>query len=163
MITFPTVLFRHPDTRGLPGSSCLNEEPQAQWTENLFHNQLRTIPYVWCQWTALSILGDWLTPAQIQETANDRACMSDGFRQRGLWKTKVRLCGWAPPPPVPGPGMTLLLYYPFLSRPIFTTHLQRVAVKVSCESQNNQRYEHSYIGFSLFVYPKGKNSAARGI
>lgn len=69
MITFPAVLFRHPDTRGLPGSSCLNEEPWAQWTESLFHNQLTTIPHVWCQWTALSILGNWLTQVQIQQAA----------------------------------------------------------------------------------------------
>lgn len=64
MITFCAVLFRQPDSSRLPGSSCLNEEPRAQRTESLFHNQLTTIAYFWCQWVALSILGVWLTPAR---------------------------------------------------------------------------------------------------
>lgn len=109
MITFHAVLFKLPDTSGLPGSSCLNEEPRAQWTESLFHNQQTNIPHFWCQCTALSILGNWLTPAMIGENANSRASMRDGFLLRCLRKAKVRLCGRGPPPLVP--GLTLLLYY----------------------------------------------------
>lgn len=163
MITFPTVLFRHPDTRGLPGSSCLNEEPQAQWTESLFHNQLTTIPHVWCQWATLSILGNWFTPAQIQETANGRV-HERCFPAEVPEKTKVRLCGRAPPAPVP--GTTLRLYYSSFLLLKLRARPQKVTVKVSFEShgaKDNQRYEYSYIGFSLFVYPKSNTRAARGI
>lgn len=95
MITFPVGLFRHPDTRGLPGSSCLNEEPQAQWTESLFHNQLTTIPHVWCQWTALSILGSWLRNCK-QQSFHEQC-----FPAEAPEKTKVRWCERAPPLPVP--------------------------------------------------------------
>ena len=117
MITFPTVLFRHSDTRGLPGSSCLNEEPQAQWTESLFHNQLTTIPHVWCQWTALSILGNWLTPAQIRETATEElpwAMVScrDAWENQGevVWEDSSSAC--------PRNDITIILL--FLSRPKIT-------------------------------------------
>lgn len=30
-------------------------------------------------------------------------------------------------------------------------------------AKDNQRFDHSYIGFSLFVYPKSNRGAARGI
>lgn len=105
----------------------------------------------------------------IHSSSDTRNCKRQIFHER--WfpaevpeKTKVRLCGRAPPPPVP--GTTLLLYYSSFLLLKLQAHPQKVTVKVSSEShraKDNQRYEHSYIGFSLVVYPKSNKRAARGI
>lgn len=134
VITFCAVLFRHPDSSRLPGSSCLNEETTAQWTESLFHNQLTTIAYFWCQWLALSILGVWLTPAKAEEKRKQPSLHVRRFPAEVPQKSKVRLCGRGCPPPLV-PVMTLPLYYSSCLILKLPVSLRKVTVKIFSESQ----------------------------
>lgn len=137
----------------LGASGSMNREPLSQSTDN-YSPRLMSMD---CPQHS----------GELTHSSSDtRNCEWQSFHER--WfpakmpeNPKVRLCGRAPPPPIP--GMRVLLYYSSFLVPKLQAQLQRVTVKVSFGSQNNQRYEHSYNGFSLFVYPKSNKSAARGI